>query len=228
MAVIYCITNTVNGKVYVGKTVQEPHVRWRSHVKLAEEGKNIYFSHAIRKYGPGAFVLSTLEVVDNVDDLDDAERKWIKELRSSDRKFGYNSTHGGEGFSYGDLNPNRLNPRKGADSPSYGRAVAPETRQKISETLTGLLVGEKNPFFGRTHTEETKEKIGARTRGVKLGPHSEETCEKIRQRMLGREFSPETLEKMRQAKLGRQLSPEHRAKLSEAQKNRRQREASPQ
>jgi hypothetical protein len=165
-----------------------------------------------------------LETVEDNDLLKVAERKWIAELNTTDHSVGYNSTEGGEGFSTGDLNPSRLNPRKGKDNWCFGIPKPPEVREKISKSLTGLLVGEKNPFFGKTHTEETKKHIGDIQRGQIRGPHSEETCEKIRQRMLKRVFSPETKEKMRQAKLGKKLPPEHRAKLSEAQKSRRSKE----
>lgn len=224
MGIIYCAENIVNWKKYVGKTVQTLEDRWSSHIQLANTGRKIYFLNAIRKYGPESFVLSVLETVEN-DLLNEAERWWIKELKTTDHKIGYNSTEGGDGFSTGDLNPNRLNPKRGKDNWCFGRPKPQEVREKISKSLVGLLVGEKNPFFGRTHTEETKKHIGDIQRGQVRGPHSEETCDKIRQRMKGRVFSPETLEKMRQAKLGKKLSPEHCAKLSEAQKNRRSREA---
>ena len=225
MGIIYCARNIVNNKKYVGKTVQELADRWEGHLKFAytDRGWNIYFCRAIRKYGEESFELSVLETVDN-EALNSAERRWIKELNTIDHFVGYNSTEGGEGFSTGDLNPSRLNPRRGADNPSYGVPKSPEVREKISQSLTGLLVGDKNPFYGKTHTEETKKHIGDVQRGQTRKPCSEETKEKIRQRMLKRTFSPETREKMRQAKLGKKISPEHCASLSEAQKNRRSRE----
>lgn len=225
MGIIYCAANIKNGKKYVGKTVQSLEDRWESHVRLANTGRKIYFLNAIRKYGKDSFKLSILETVDSDEDLNQAERKWIAELKTTDPSIGYNSTYGGEGFSTGELNPSFLNPRRGPDNHSYGVPVPLEVREKISKTLTGLLVGDKNPFYGKTHTEETKKHIGDIQRGQKRGPHSEETCEKIRQRMLKRTFSEETKEKMRQAKQGKKLSPEHREKLSQAQKVRREREA---
>ena len=227
MGIIYCAANIKNGKKYVGKTVQELEKRWDGHVAMAysERGWNIYFYNAIRKYGSESFVLSVLETIEDDSLLSAAEIKWIAELQTADHHVGYNSTHGGEGFSTGDLNPNRLNPKRGSDNWCYGIPKPPEVRAKISKTLTGLLVGEKNPFFGRKHTDETRKKIGDIQRGQVRGPHSEETCEKIRQRMLNREFSEDTKDKMRQAKLGKPLSEEHKAKLRSAQKARRERES---
>ena len=225
MGIIYCATNVVNAKKYVGKTVQTLEERWDAHTKFAhtDRGWDIYFCRAIRKYGPGSFVLSVLETVPD-DELNKAERKWIKELNTSDHSVGYNSTEGGEGFSTGDLNPSRLNPRCGEDNWCFGKPKSPEVREKISKSLMGLLVGDKNPFFGKKHTEETKKRISEIQIGSVRGPRSEETKEKIRQKMIGRTFTPEWLEKMSEAKRGKKLSPEHCAKLSEAQKNRRNRE----
>lgn len=227
MGIIYCVRNIINEKKYVGKTVQSLEDRWKAHVSLAysERGWNIYFYNAIRKYKPKSFELSILETVSDESLLNDAERKWIAELKTTDHLLGYNSTQGGEGFASGDLNPNRLRPKRGSENHSYGVPVPPEVREKISKTLTGMFVGEKNPFFGRTHSEETKKHIGDIQRGTVRGPHSEETKEKIRQSMMGREFTPEWIDKLSKAKLGKKLSPKHRANLSEAQKNRRSREA---
>ena len=227
MGIIYCARNIVNDKKYVGKTTQELEERWSGHVAFAytERGWNIYFYRAIRKYGPESFELSILETAED-DKLNEAERRWIKELKTTDHFIGYNSTEGGEGFSTGDLNPSRLNPRKGPDNWCFGVPKPQEVREKISQSLTGLLVGEKNPFFGKKHTEETKKHLSEIQQGQVRGPHSDGTKEKIRQSMLGREFTPEWLEKLSAAKRGRKLSPEHCAKLSAAQKKRRAAEAS--
>jgi DNA mismatch endonuclease (patch repair protein) len=41
----------------------------------------------------------------------------------------------------------------------FVKSPSEETRKKISGTLTGKMVGEKNPFYGKTHTEDVKNKI---------------------------------------------------------------------
>lgn len=225
MGIIYCARNIKNDKKYIGKTVQTLEDRWGGHLDFAftDRGWNIYFCRAIRKYGANSFELSILETIPD-EELNVAERKWIAELRTSDHKIGYNSTEGGEGFSTGDLNPSRLNPRRGPDNWCYGKPKPIEVREKISKSLMGLLVGEKNPFFGKTHTEETKKHIGDIQRGQKRGPCSEQKKQKISEAQKGRTLTEEHKVKLSKAKLGKKLSPEHCAKLSEAQKNRRMRE----
>lgn len=226
MGIIYCARNIQNDKKYVGKTVQTLEDRWDGHIAFAytERGWNIYFCRAIRKYGPESFELSVLETVDD-DCLNEAERRWIKELRTSDHAIGYNSTEGGEGFSTGDLNPSRLNPRCGENNWCYGIPKPPEVREKISKTLMGMLVGEKNPFYGKKHTEETKRHISEIQKGQKRGPCPEETRKKISEAQKGRKLTEEHKAKLSEAKIGKKLSPEHCAKLSEAQKKRRRAES---
>ena len=222
---VYVITNTVNGKKYVGQTCQGFEVRWKDHVALSRTGRKIYFLNAIRKHGHSSFTHEIVAEANERAEADTLERQWIQQLNTTDPSIGYNSTNGGEGFSSGDLNPNRLNPRRGADNWAYGKTKSPEVRAKISKTLTGMLVGDKNPFYGRKHTDETKRHISEIQIGQVRGPQSEDTREKIRQRMLNRVFRPETLERMAAAKRGKTLGPEHRQKLSEAQQARRLREA---
>ena len=58
--VVYIITNTVNGKIYIGKT-RDMAVRWIDHKAKANRGDQRPGLHrAIRKYGPDAFVVRLL------------------------------------------------------------------------------------------------------------------------------------------------------------------------
>lgn len=223
--VIYCVTNTVNGKKYVGKTSQTIQKRWRRHCSLAKGGSQIYFMSAIRKYGEDAFTIEEIAEVPSPEWESYLERMWILLLGTTNNKIGYNSTSGGDGFSSGNLNPNRMSPRRGEQIWNFGKPVPEEIRKRISNTLIGKMVGEKNPFFGKKHSEETLKFLSESQKGLKRGAPSEETREKIRQKMLGRVFSPETLAKMSERKKGRKLSPETREKLSISQQARRIREA---
>jgi predicted GIY-YIG superfamily endonuclease len=47
---IYCIVNLVNGKRYVGQTIN-PRKRWREHVNAARKGRGQLLGAAIRKHG---------------------------------------------------------------------------------------------------------------------------------------------------------------------------------
>ena len=94
MGLIYKISNDINDKVYIGKTINSLKERWSQHT-----GTHLYddshFHRAILKYGKEHFFPEVLE--DNVSDKDLADREiyWISYYDSYFN--GYNSTLGGEG-----------------------------------------------------------------------------------------------------------------------------------
>jgi len=91
---IYVITNTKNGKQYVGQTTYTPEQRWKMHVYSSKKDEGHAIHYAIRKHGESVFILETLQECAN-DVLDDAEIAWIERLGTYDR--GYNETKGGRG-----------------------------------------------------------------------------------------------------------------------------------
>lgn len=98
--IIYCITNKVNGKIYVGYTKRPIEQRWDGHVKDSQrEGKASYdrvLMTAIRKYGVDSFVIEKIDEAPNAHEAGEKEKFWIKELGAKG-KNGYNMTDGGEG-----------------------------------------------------------------------------------------------------------------------------------
>lgn len=102
MGYIYKITNTENGKIYIGQTRKRVETRWTNHVACATNPKHkdytIPFHNAIRKYGRGAFQVDTIEECDN-SLLNDREIYWIAQFQSCDKYKGYNLSFGGLGQS---------------------------------------------------------------------------------------------------------------------------------
>ena len=101
MPYIYKITNDINNKVYIGKTLDTIEKRWKEHCrdykKETENSRPLY--RAITKYGLEHFSISILEECDKKI-LDERERFWIEYYRSF--KYGYNATLGGDGRAYCD------------------------------------------------------------------------------------------------------------------------------
>ena len=99
MAFIYKITNNINGKSYVGKTLNTVSSRFKEHIcdSKHEVRKNRPLYKAFNKYGIENFRVETLE---ECDDTDASEREmfWIKELDTFHK--GYNATLGGDGKQY--------------------------------------------------------------------------------------------------------------------------------
>lgn len=94
---VYLVTNSINGKRYVGKTSASNaeiaiKKRWRRHLYDARRGKGWLISRAIRKYGPENFVISVRHTCEIEPDAFAME---ILEIAQTSPE--YNSTKGGEG-----------------------------------------------------------------------------------------------------------------------------------
>lgn len=95
---IYKITNNVNGKVYIGQTIQTIKERFYQHcaTKCSDSVLNMAIHRAIKKYGKFNFTIEVIEEVDK-DSLNDREKFWIEYYNSYNN--GYNSTIGGQDSS---------------------------------------------------------------------------------------------------------------------------------
>ena len=93
---IYCITNDINNKQYVGKTTETLEKRFKEHLNDATKGrcKNRPLYRAINKYGKEHFTIKLLEEC-SLQDLESQEIYWINQLNTY--SYGYNATHGGDG-----------------------------------------------------------------------------------------------------------------------------------
>lgn len=96
MPYIYKITNDVNGKIYIGKTIKTIESRWKEHLsdynKSRNEKRPLY--DAMIKYGIEHFSIEKIEEC-STENLNERERYWIEFFGSF--KFGYNATIGGDG-----------------------------------------------------------------------------------------------------------------------------------
>ena len=98
MGYIYCITNKINNKKYIGKTEYEnPKKRWQEHLRDSERfDRPLYRS--IRKYGKENFIFEVLFSDLYGEELCEKEISTIKEYDTYSN--GYNATIGGDGSSY--------------------------------------------------------------------------------------------------------------------------------
>ena len=95
---IYKVTNKINGKVYIGQSVDIGR-RWHQHMTAEDD---IYFHKAIQKYGVENFEWEVIEQCKKKD-LDKREIYWIEYYDAFNK--GYNCTKGGDGNS-GEGSPN--------------------------------------------------------------------------------------------------------------------------
>lgn len=92
--VIYCVTNKINNKKYIGQTTTSVSRRKSSHLCHANNDSEIYFHRAIKKHGIGNFKWEIIDKAYDVDDLNEREIKWIKYYDSFYN--GYNTSIGGQ------------------------------------------------------------------------------------------------------------------------------------
>lgn len=92
---IYYIYNIINGKMYIGESV-DIYRRWREHAQDLKDGAhdNVHLQRSWDKYGECNFKFNIIEKCKE-DDLLEREKYWIKFYDSFNN--GYNQTEGGEG-----------------------------------------------------------------------------------------------------------------------------------
>ena len=100
MWTIYKITNTINGKSYIGQTCQKVEDRWNEH-KRGKTSKNSPLKRAIKKYGWDNFTKEVIETVETLEEALDREIYWIDYYKTCilvhGKNCGYNLSRGGEG-----------------------------------------------------------------------------------------------------------------------------------
>ncbi len=98
--IIYKITNNINGRIYIGRTIESLQRRWQRHIWRAfnESHPNIPISSAIVKYGKGAFTPEIIYSCDSLEKLLEAEKSHIVSYLKSGATL-YNVTKGGDGSS---------------------------------------------------------------------------------------------------------------------------------
>ena len=94
---VYCYHNTVNDKVYIGKTVNIAARKNRHRRNAFVDNYQLPFYNALRKYGEDKFEFFVLDRFHVEWVVLEMEQFYIKLFTSTDRKFGYNITEGGEG-----------------------------------------------------------------------------------------------------------------------------------
>lgn len=130
--IIYKITNTVDGKIYIGQTVRSFWERYEGHL---ENTKNRHLKRAIQKYGVDAFeIVEVLDAAETKEELDAKEQYYIALYRSNERQYGYNIADGGHRGKQADETrkligdaqrgeKNHMYGKRGKDNPRYCRTA---------------------------------------------------------------------------------------------------------
>lgn len=101
MNCIYKITNTLNNKIYIGKTtnIKRRIKEYKYKSKKLNSHTNYLIMQVIHNYGFENFKFEIVEDNIPLELLDDREIYWIKHFNAKDPNIGYNSKDGGVGGS---------------------------------------------------------------------------------------------------------------------------------
>ena len=164
MGVVYLATCLINGKQYVGKTIETMEDRMEDHLGSSREDiPDLLFHKAIKKYGWSNFVWEVLFVSD-----DESALMFVESLEISERGTfggGYNMTTGGEGWSLSEETKKRIS------GSLKGRKKPVGFSEKLRESLRIYYETHTSWKRGVPHTEEQKRKVAQKLTGI---PHTEE------------------------------------------------------
>lgn len=224
---VYAITNTCNGKIYVGSAAVSFKKRWSDHRAKLNHGKhnNRHLQGTWKQYGADNFEFSVLMVCEPADCVQ-WEQVFINSLNSANDDKGYNiSPIAGSqrGMKHSAESKAKMS------SAQRGRKMPPksaETLEKMAAAQRGKIASEETRkklslvHLGRKRSETTRARMSA---AFKLRVLSAESRAKISATLTGRtgaKRSDVTRERISEALKGRTFSESHRAKISQAAKER--------
>lgn len=150
---IYLITDTTNGKKYVGQ----------HHYDKEELDPNYHGSgHIIRliyNKRPETLKEEYLKTCFTQTEMDEWEKYFIF---TNDTLYpnGYNLREGGNGKEFSVESRKKMSEkRKGKSPTNKGIPLSDERKSEISEKMKGKFSGDRHPMYGKHHTEESKKKI---------------------------------------------------------------------
>ena len=169
---IYRIQNNINGKSYIGQSVNIER-RWKEEKRMSDT--NDHLTKSFLKYGIDNFTFSVIEECE-IEELDEKEQFYIAKYNTMNPDFGYNMNSGGSKFKkWNDEIKEKIS--KG----HIGKHHTEETKEKLRQFHLGLHPSEETykrmceanrkiheKLDGNFHhTEETKRKISEAKKGKK-------------------------------------------------------------
>lgn len=201
--VVYLITNKINGKRYVGQTINSIEHRWSQHIAHSRNPKRSgILCSAIRKYSEKEFEIRVLIKCNSIEEANHRETYCIRLLNTL-APHGYNLDGGGKNNVMHPDTKKKLSvahtgKKRGTFSDEHRRRISEankgqnlggilseETRLKISIANRGI----NSPMFGKKQSEKWKAAIAEANKGNKYWvgrKHREDTKKKLSEKNKGR------------------------------------------
>jgi group I intron endonuclease len=146
---LYKATNLINGKCYIGQTIEYVSVRKSKHLyEVFKKETSCYFHNALRKYGIDNFKWETIYQCNDKLMLNLMETFKIMVNHSHRSENGYNLTWGGDccsGFKLSEATKQKISKnRKGKGTGNANGMKNPENKNKISDIRTGMKFSKKH------------------------------------------------------------------------------------
>jgi group I intron endonuclease len=189
---VYQILNLVNGKFYVGSTINTT-ARWRTHLRKLRRGNHHcpHLQAAWVKYGEESFSFNVIKTC-AVADVNKLEQEFLDQHHGSEHCY---------------------NLAKYVDNSNRGIQLQDSHKKAISTALKDYFRLNGSFNTGRKHSEEAKALMSKNRSGIPVSP---EKKEKLRVANLGKKYGEETRKKLSLLRKGKQKSEEHIAKYNKA------------
>jgi len=192
---IYALADPKTEEIrYVGQTTRSPRTRLGEHLAVAQKPlrRGAGSQRRLRAWLRSLQEKPLLIVLEETTDLDDAEQRWIAQLRGDGARL-CNMTEGGDGFR-GLTDEGRRKQEEGrrrgveaARDPEVraraGRAISAahiarrgeprsEAQVRAAREHSERMRGEGNSFYGRSHGDETKGVLREKRKTFRHTPES--------------------------------------------------------
>jgi group I intron endonuclease len=151
---IYKITNTINGKIYIGSTINFDK-RVYDHISKLNNNShyNFYLQNDWNRYGSDSFRFEIIEIV-NEDNLLDREQYWLDFCQSYKRNIGYNINNKADRSCMTEETKEKLRLM------GIGRKMPESMKQKIKKHHANGVYDDKNKKqLGKKVSEETRRRM---------------------------------------------------------------------
>jgi group I intron endonuclease len=163
---IYKIENLINGRIYIGSSVDiNKRINRHKNDLVNNKHVNCYLQRDFNKYGLYSYTFEFLELCDR-DNLKILEQKYLDEIFSNENfneKY-YNISKDASGGDNLSNNPNRfeiINKIKIGLIKRYQMETDEEKNRRINN-----LLGEKNPNYGKKWDFEKRDKMSKQRKGI--------------------------------------------------------------